>query len=234
MQVSEKAASSPDFASQRQTMVDCQVRTFDVTDLDVIGRFETVPREEFVPGPMRSLAYSDAPLDVRSDDGHVRTLLPPLVLARMIQGADVTSDDRVLDVAGACGYTAALLAGLCREVVALESSADFASRAGRSFSALGLSNARAVLGKLDGSSLEGPFDVILVNGGIEAGYESLIARLSPRGRLIAIHMDGRGGGERAAKAARFDKVGAEASRRALFDTAGTVLTEFRRPPAFVF
>ncbi|MDB5510211.1 MAG: hypothetical protein JWL93_2680, partial [Hyphomicrobiales bacterium] len=63
---------------------------------------------------------------------------------------------------------------------------------------------------------------------------SLIARLSPRGRLIAIHMDGRGGGERAAKAARFDKVGAEASRRALFDTAGTVLTEFRRPPSFVF
>ena len=60
-------AVQSDFATQRQTMVDCQIRTFDVTDQDVIGRFEAVAREVFLPASLRPLAYSDAALEVRAN-----------------------------------------------------------------------------------------------------------------------------------------------------------------------
>jgi protein-L-isoaspartate(D-aspartate) O-methyltransferase len=212
MQVVAQAVSPTDFVSQRQTMVDCQVRTFEVTDQDVIDRFAQVPREMFVPGPLQSLAYSDAPLEIHSSDGETRCLLAPLVLARMIQGAKVAPTDRILDVAGAAGYSAA-----------------------HNFAALGLSNAVAVNAPLDGSSgLSGPFDLILVNGAIEAGIEPLLALLAPGGRLLAIVKSASDQTGRAAKAVRFDRVGAESSRRALFDAAAPVLVPFRTKPAFIF
>lgn len=236
MQVAAQTVSPPDFASQRQTMVDCQVRTFDVTDLDVIRRFEDVPRDLFMPAPIKSLAYSDAPLEVRSPEGNVRGLLAPLVLARMIQGAQVNAGDRLLDIAGAFGYTAAILAGLAQSVVALESSRGFTAEAANNFKALGIGNATAVTGRLDGSELpeEATFDVIFVNCGVEAGLSDLIRRLSPNGRLLAILVTDAGAVGRAGKATRFDRVGPDASRRALFDTTAPVLVEFRRPPGFVF
>ena len=71
-----------DFATQRQTMVDCQIRTFDVTDQTVISRFLDVARERFVPSSLQSLVYSDAALELRAE-GETRTMLAPLVLARM-------------------------------------------------------------------------------------------------------------------------------------------------------
>ncbi|MDB5648533.1 MAG: protein-L-isoaspartate(D-aspartate) O-methyltransferase [Hyphomicrobiales bacterium] len=235
MQLVAQAVSPTDFASQRQTMVDCQVRTFDVTDQDVIARFADVPRELFVPGPLRSLAYSDAPLEIHSSDGETRCLLAPLVLARMIQGANVAPSDRILDVAGAGGYSAAVLAGLGREVVALESSAELSAMAAQNFAVLGISNATTVQAPLDGSAgLDGAFDLILVNGAVEAGLEHLLALLAPGGRLVAIVKSVSDPTGRAAKAVRFDRVGAESSRRALFDAAAPVLAPFRAKPAFVF
>lgn len=235
MQDVAQTASPTDFASQRQTMVDCQVRTFDVTDQEVIARFESVPRERFVPGPLKSLAYSDAPLEIDAGAGASRCLLAPLLLARMIQGAKVQPGDRVLDVAGAAGYSAAILSGLCREVVALESSEALSREAAQNFAGLGLTGVTAVAGPLDGSAgLAGLFDVILVNGAIEIQPESLLALLAPGGRLIAVEKAPSDHSGRAAKAVRFDKVGREASRRALFDAAAPVLAAFKAKPAFVF
>ena len=65
-------------ATQRQTMVDCQIRTFDVTDQAVIGRFLEVHREMYVPGALKPLSYSDAPLEISDGSGEGRCLLPPL------------------------------------------------------------------------------------------------------------------------------------------------------------
>ena len=234
MQEAAQHVSAESFDHQRQTMVDCQIRTFDVTDSDVITRFERVPREIFVPGPLRTLAYSDAPLEVADGQGGRRALLTPLVLARMIQGAQIRPGDRVLDVGGASGYTAAIVAGLAAEVVALESSAAFSQQAAANAAALGLSNVRTATGSLDGAGLTGPFDVIIVNGAVEAGLDPLIGLLSPQGRLVAIDKSTDDSTGRAAKATRFDRVGADASRRPLFDAGAPVLPGFERPRAFVF
>ena len=218
-----------DFATQRQTMVDCQIRTFDVTDQTVIGRFLDVPRERFVPTHLQSLVYSDAALELRAD-GASRTMLAPLVLARMIQGAQVSATDRVLDVAGGAGYSAALLAGLAKEVVALESLATLSSQAGTNLASAGIANAKAVQGALDGSGVSGSFDLIFVNGAVEEGIEPLLAKLSPAGRLIAVRkIAGHAG-----KVTRFEKIGGETSHRVLFDAAAPVLDTFARRQAFVF
>ena len=218
-----------DFATQRQTMVDCQIRTFDVTDQNVIARFNDVPREHFLPEALKSLAYSDAALELLAD-GATRTMLAPLVLARMIQGAGVTDTDRVLDVAGGAGYTAALLAGLAKEVVALESNAVLSSQASSNLASAVVTNAKAVAGGLDGASVSGLFDLIFINGAVEDGLEPLLAKLAPGGRLIAVRkIAGQTG-----KVTRFEKVAGETSHRILFDATAPVLDVFTARPAFAF
>src|SRR5580700_734200 len=101
-------------AVHRRTMIDCQIRTFDVTDQQLLARMLEVPREHFLPLELAELAYSDIPLQLKptGPSGERRTLLPPLVLARLIQAAGVGSTCTVLDVGAATGYTSALLAGL--------------------------------------------------------------------------------------------------------------------------
>src|SRR6202035_2682298 len=107
----------------RRTMVDCQIRTFDVTDQPLLARMLEVPREHFLPGELAQLAYSDIGLQLKpaGPGGERRTLLPPLVLARLIQGAGVVSTGTVLDVGAATGYSSALLADLAGRVVAVQS-----------------------------------------------------------------------------------------------------------------
>ncbi len=218
-----------DFATQRQTMVDCQIRTFDVTDQNVIARFTEVPREHYVPESLKSLAYSDAALELRADGG-TRSMLAPLVLARMIQGAGVTASDRVLDVAGGAGYTAALIAGLAKEVVALESLSSLSSQAASNLASAGVTNAKAVAGALDGASVSGPFDLIFVNGAVEDGVEPLLAKLAPGGRLIALRkVAGQTG-----KVTRFEKIAGETSHRILFDASAPVLDAFAGKAIFAF
>src|SRR4030081_2701192 len=99
-------------ALHRRTMVDCQIRTFDVTDQQLLARMLEVPREHFLPVELAPLAYSDIALQLKptGPGGERRTLLPPLVLARLIQGAGVVSAGPVLDVGAAPGSSSALLA----------------------------------------------------------------------------------------------------------------------------
>ena len=222
-------AAEADFATQRQTMVDCQIRTFDVTDPVVIDRFLAVPRERFLPSHLQALAYSDATLEIRAAQ-ETRVLLAPLVLARMMQGAGLVPTDRVLDVGGAAGYSAALLAGLALEVVSLESDAALSAQAAANFAAAGLTNAHAVAGALDASNVSGSFDLIFVNGAVEDGLDALLAKLTAGGRLIAIQMIA----GHAGKVTRFEKVGSETSRRVLFNAAAPVLSAFAARKSFVF
>lgn len=228
------SAIASDFASQRQTMVDCQIRTFEVTDQAVLDRFFETPREIFVPGSLQPLAYSDAPLEIGDNAGETRCMLAPMVLARMAQGANAKPSDRVLDVAGGAGYTAAILSGLCKEVVSVEPIASLSALAAANFAKAGL-NATAVCGPLDASvGAPGLFDLIFVNGAVEEGLEPLFAKLAPGGRMIAIQRGLGDASGKAGKAVRFDKLSGEPGRRVLFDASAPVLAPFARRPAFVF
>ncbi len=227
-------SSTPDLERLRRTMADCQLRTFDITNAAVIDAFEAVPREKFVSPADVAVAYSDAILSA-SAGGTERALLAPMVLARLLQGADITAGDKVLDVAGGLGYSAAVLARLAADVTSLDVEAGFAVSANGAFAALGATNARAVTGPLEkGWAAKAPYDLILVNGAVEEGYEPLFDQLAPGGRLIAVvRHPGQTG--RAAKAMRFDRLPSGViARKWLFDAAATTLKPFARVPAFVF
>lgn len=224
-------------ALHRRTMVDCQIRTFDVTDQLLLARLLDVPREHFLPADLAPLAYSDIALQLKpgTPGEKPRTLLPPLVLARLIQGATLASTDRVLDVASGTGYSAAILAGLAGSVVALESDLSLFNSLKHNLDSFGLSKVRTVLGPLaEGAPAEGPFDVIFINGAVETNLEPLFAQLKEGGRLLALTRFRGDSGGHAGKAVRYEKVDGQTGYRVLFDASAPVLKAFRKVEEFTF
>ena len=226
-----------DSLTKRRTMIDCQIRTFDVTDQRLLARLVEVPRERFVPVEVRDLAYSDIGFSMKPNDasGEARYLLPPMVLARLIQGGRVKAIDRVLDVACGAGYSTAILAGLAASVVALEADAAAAADLRTRVDGFGLGHVLCVEGDLtEGATRDAPFDVILINGAVETNLHGLLAQLADGGRLLAIKRDFEDPTGRAAKAMCFEKRGQDIGSRYLFDASAPVLRAFRQTPRFSF
>ncbi len=218
-----------DFAAARRMMVDCQVRTSDVTDQRIIAAMQDLPRERFVPERNASLAYLD--LDVAVTSGTpARRLLKPMVLAKLVHAAEIGPQDRVLDVACATGYSTALLARLARNVVALEEDVTLARHARENLAAVGAGNAEVVSGPLpDGWQAGAPYDVIFVNGAAEVVPDRLLRQLADGGRLVGVI-----GRAPASKAVLYLASGGQASALPIFDAAAPPLPGFAEPPAFVF
>jgi protein-L-isoaspartate(D-aspartate) O-methyltransferase len=215
-----------DFAQARRMMVDGQIRTSDVTDLRVLAAFDEVPRERFVPPHRQALAYLD--LDVPLEGaGGARRLLKPMVLAKLIQAADVRAGDRVLDVACGTGYSSAILARLAAAVIALEEDAALADAA---VATLAADNVKVVGGPLSaGWPRAAPYDVILLNGSAEIVPQALLDQLADGGRLVGVV-----GRAPIGKGTVYRRSGAHVSAHPEFDAVAPLLPGFAKPPAFVF
>jgi protein-L-isoaspartate(D-aspartate) O-methyltransferase len=215
-----------DFAIARRMMVDGQIRPADVTDPYLLTAMLEIPRERFVPEALANLAYLDTALRIDA----ARTLLTPMALARLIRSSEVTSRDRVLDVACGTGYSSAILARLAADVVALEDDAARAGRCRETLKATGVANVAVETGPLDaGWSARAPYDVILVNGAFEVEPHGLFAQLAEGGRLVGVLGSGPDG-----KAILYRKDRGEIGSRPLFDSAATLLPAFAKAPAFTF
>jgi protein-L-isoaspartate(D-aspartate) O-methyltransferase len=221
-----------DFRTARQAMVDGQVRTSDVTSLDLIAAMLNVPREAFVPEARAPLAYldRDVPIADATAGGPARFLLKPMVLARLIQAADPGPRDRILVIGAGTGYGAAVIARLAARVFALEEDETLCQQAKAILASLGSHNVNVIRGHLpDGAADSGPYDVILIDGGVETVPDRLGAQLSPSGRIVAVEMYGPVG-----KAKLLQPVNGRLSGRELFDASAPVLPGFAVAPAFVF
>jgi protein-L-isoaspartate(D-aspartate) O-methyltransferase len=215
-----------DTATARRMMVDGQVRTADVTNLDLIAAMLALPRERFVPPALAELAYLDSDIAI----GNGRALLKPMVLAKLIQAARVARDDHVLDAGCGTGYASAILARLAGSVVALEEDAALARQATEALAAVGAPNVVVATGPLTvGWAAAAPYDVILLNGATEIAPEELGRQLKPNGRLACIF-----GRVPPAKAMIFRLVEGHLVGRPIFDAAAPLLRGFVAPPAFVF
>lgn len=237
MRASPGAAPKLDFAQLRRTMVDCQIRTFGVTDHAVIARFLEVPREDFVPPQSKALAYSDLALKIGTagPGGESRRLLTPMVLARLAQEAEVKVADKVLDVACGTGYSTAILAGLANEVTALEADSKLQATIKSNLAAIGLDNVPVFAGALpDGVAERAPFDLIFVNGAVESQLERLFEQLREGGRLITLSRAANDPDRWACHAILFEKIAGQMSSRLLFDATAPLLSAFREEPHFVF
>jgi protein-L-isoaspartate(D-aspartate) O-methyltransferase len=213
------------YAVQRERMVESQVRTNDVTDVRIQRAMRDVPRERFVPAAKQAVAYSDTPVEVVRG----RFLLDPRTFAKLAQLGMIEPTDRVLDVGCASGYSSVVFARLCAQVTCLEEDAELvriASDLGRGFA----SNALVVQGKLaDGYSAGAPYDVIFLNGAVEAIPERLQQQLAEGGRLVAILQPGPQG-----RAHVFLKEKGRIGRRADFDSTVPLLPGFQEAKGFVF
>ncbi|PWE30969.1 protein-L-isoaspartate O-methyltransferase family protein [Pararhodobacter marinus] len=177
----------PDFAARRTTMVDTQVRPSDVTKLPIIQAMLTVPRERFVPAALAEAAYIGENIDL----GNGRVLLDPRTLSKMLDALDLKSTDLVLDLAPGTGYSTAVIAHMVQAVVAVESDASLAEDAGNALDAVGANNVALEVGEIaSGAAGHGPYDAIIVQGGVETFPEPLAEQLKEDGRVVALFMSG--------------------------------------------
>ncbi|MFC7052803.1 protein-L-isoaspartate O-methyltransferase [Hansschlegelia quercus] len=212
-----------DFERLRHGMVDGQIRVADVTDRRVLAAFLSVPKERFCAPGQEDLAYLDLSMPLGPAG---RASLEPRTLAKLVQLADPQQGETALVIGCGRGYSAAILAGLVSQVVALECDSGLASAAR---AALGdLPNVVVEEGPLpEGAPGSAPFDMIFVDGAVVDGYEALGAQLSAHGRMVAP-----AGFGRATKATVFRKAGTGLSTAQAFDAGGPLLPGFEAREAF--
>lgn len=175
-----------DFATRRTMMVDTQVRPNDVTKFPIIAAMLHVPREEFVPASRREAAYIGENVEIAAG----RVLLEPRNFAKMLDGLDIQPDDLVLDLGCGLGYSAAVIAEMAEAVVALDDE-EMAAQAEAALAQAGADNVAVVAGELAaGAPQHGPYDAILIEGGIEAVPQAIADQLKEGGRIAAIFMEG--------------------------------------------
>lgn len=210
-----------DFAMQRKTMVDNQIRTVDVTDHAVLDAFGTVGREAFVPAALRSIAYVDRPVPVAPG----RSLLQPGPFAKLVQLAAPQPGEKVLIIGGATGYSAAIVAALSGSAVLLEENADLAAQAETALAGLPVTIVRGPLAA--GAAAQGPYDLILFDGSIEVLPEALFDQLVEGGRIVAVEGAGQSG-----RAVVSLKSAGGVSTRTAFNLPAPALPGFARAKAF--
>jgi protein-L-isoaspartate(D-aspartate) O-methyltransferase len=154
-----------------------------VEDERVLDAVAAVPRERFVPWPLRERAYDNRALTI----GCGQTISQPLVVARMTELLAPRPEDRILDVGTGSGYHAAVLARLCAHVWSIERHRRLSERAARNLEAADVENVTLIVGDgTRGLPDEAPFDAINVAAAGDAeALAGLEAQLGPGGRLVA-------------------------------------------------
>lgn len=176
-----------DFNARRTMMVDTQVRPSDVTKFPIIEAMLAIPRERFVPEPMTEAAYVGENLAIAPG----RVLLEPRTLAKMLDALDLQSNELVLDLGAALGYSSAVIARLAEAVIAVEPDESLAEDAEAALEAIGANNVVVErMALAEGAPRHGPYDVIVVEGGMEEFPVALAEQLKEGGRAAGVFMDG--------------------------------------------
>jgi protein-L-isoaspartate(D-aspartate) O-methyltransferase len=170
-----------DFATARNEMVARQIRARGIILPRLLEAMGAVGRHEFVPAEAQASAYRDEPLSI----GGGQTISQPYMVALMTNALLLTGTERVLEIGGGCGYQAAVLSLLVREVVVVELQPALASGSRERLARLGYANVRVEEG--DGSlgwAAGAPYDAILVSAAAPAIPPPLIEQLIEDGRLV--------------------------------------------------
>ncbi len=170
------------YLEQRAEMVETQLRKRGINDAAVLRAMTSVPRHEFVPEHSRRSAYADEPLAI----GGGQTISQPYIVAAMTAALGLTGSEKVLEIGTGCGYQAAVLSLLSREVYSIEYRPELARTASERLERLGFTNVHVHCG--DGTlGLKefAPYDAVLVAAAAPTLPEPLLEQLHEKtGRMI--------------------------------------------------
>ena len=171
----------PDFASEREAMVEHQLRRRGIVEPHILDAFRQVPREEFVSPEQRHSAYGDRPLPIEAG----QTISQPYIVALMIQAAGIAPGSTVLEVGAGSGYAAAVISRIARQVVAIERQHELVEIARQRLARLGYGNVTVVEGDgTRGWPDAAPYDAILAAATGSHVPQPLVDQLSPGGRIV--------------------------------------------------
>jgi protein-L-isoaspartate(D-aspartate) O-methyltransferase len=213
--------------SARFNMVEQQIRPWEVFDRTVLDLMGKSPRHEYVPRAYKNLAFADMHIPLNRE----REIMPPKVEARLLQALEIQCGDRILEVGTGCGYLTSLLATLGGHVYSIDSQAQFTAMAADNLSRHGIDNVTLETGDaLEGWPSHAPYDVIVLNGSVQALPDGLLKSLNIGGRLVAVI-----GKSPVMEAKLYQRVGEKAfSDVSLFETDLAMLPGAEAPRRFEF
>jgi protein-L-isoaspartate(D-aspartate) O-methyltransferase len=173
--------TAPDFAAQREEMVEKTIRARGVRSDQVLDAILRVPREKFLPEHLREFAYDDSPLPI----GEEQTISQPYIVAFMLEALALQGGERVLEIGTGSGYAAAVLSRIAGEVYTVERIGQLAEKAAATLADLGYDNVYVLHD--DGSKgwpEHAPFDAIMVSAGGPKVPDALKLQLRVGGRLV--------------------------------------------------
>ena len=127
------ASPQKEISRARDRMVDRQIAARGVRDGRVLAAMRHVPRDAFVEEGSQEFAYEDSPLPI----GEGQTISQPYIVAFMLEAAEISPGDRVLEIGAGFRYAAAVSAQLAAEVCAVERHASLVAQAQYRFDRLG-------------------------------------------------------------------------------------------------
>lgn len=219
---------SLDYAKARETMVEQQVRPWDVLDPRVLDVLASLPREAFFAETHRALAYADLELPI----GEGERSWKPVLDGRALQALLPAATESVLEIGTGSGYLTACFGRLAREVTSLERRAGLAEAARARIDALGFGQNIAIE-TADAFAWDSDrrFDAICVGGAVDAIPARFLQWLNPNGRMFVVR-----GRAPAMEAVRVDaRNGVNDARiQSLFETELPYLAGAAPVPAFQF
>ena len=176
------ASDDEKFHRLRERMVEQQIARRGIQEKRVLHAMRTVPRHLFVAENLRLSAYDDNPLPIGED----QTISQPYIVALMTELLEIEPDDTVLEIGTGCGYQAAVLAQMAKEVYSVEIKERLFIHAKETLEALGYSTVRLRQG--DGSQGwpgHGPYDKIILTAAPAKIPSCLGEQLKEGGKLVA-------------------------------------------------
>jgi protein-L-isoaspartate(D-aspartate) O-methyltransferase len=176
-----EARASDTYASQRQAMIEHDIKGRGIKDKIVLDAMGMIPRHLFVDRDVRKSAYADHPLPI----GEGQTISQPYIVALMTEALKLKPTERVLEIGTGSGYQAAVLAEIVKDVYSIEIRKPLADQATRRLIDLGYKNVKVKYGDgYFGWQEYAPFDAIIITAAANHIPPPLIKQLKEGGRII--------------------------------------------------